>query len=534
MRYTRLFENLNGSTHIESKDFNQGKLIQLLAKHKAILIQRDENENPMTTNDFGNFIASFHLEKYPYVGGAAPRRIIPCDAGEDLIYTANEAPPDMLIPFHHELAQTQNPPQYLFFFCDQPSETGGETALIDSTLVYRYANDHHREFMTKLKKYGARYTRVMPPEDDPTSPQGRSFYNTYQLKTKEEVEDKLKQTDGAEYKWLPNGDLSVTSEPVPAIKFIDYQHSHAIYQWTFHNSIIAAFVGWQDSRNDRFKAVKFGNDDPMDPEILQDIADFMEQKKICYQWQKGDIFALNNRLVMHSRNSFTGLRRVYASMFGDAIVNINGSKKMSNNCLVSDPLTFGFWRLDAPEETAYQAIKNGYRRLDSACDYGNEIQTGKGIRRAISEGLVKREDLYITTKLWNTYHHSKHVSCALDKCLEDLGLDYVDEFLIHFPISMEFVPFDEKYPPEWLNSEGKMVLVKNDINATWRAMEALVETGKTRFIGLSNFNCQNIRQIKSIARIQPTRYRDFLLYITYYYYNYENAVTSHFFIMFSS
>lgn len=83
------------------------------------------------------------------------------------------------------------------------------------------------------------------------------------------------------------------------------------------------------------------------------------------------------------------------------------------------------------------------------CDYGNEVQTGKGIRRAIDEGIVKREDLYITTKLWNTYHAEDHVPIALDKCLKDLGLDYVDEFLIHFPISMEYVPIEKKYPPEW-------------------------------------------------------------------------------------
>jgi diketogulonate reductase-like aldo/keto reductase len=171
---------------------------------------------------------------------------------------------------------------------------------------------------------------------------------------------------------------------------------------------------------------------------------------------------------------------------------------------VSDPTTFGMWRLDNPEETVYNAIRAGYRRFDSACDYGNEEQTGSGIRRALDEGIVKREDLYITTKLWNTYHAQEHVPLALDRCLTDLGLDYVDEFLIHFPISMEFVPFEKKYPPEWTNLDGEMVLVKNDINATWKAMEMLVDTGKTRHIGLSNFTCQHIRQVLSIARIRPT------------------------------
>lgn len=199
-------------------------------------------------------------------------------------------------------------------------------------------------------------------------------------------------------------------------------------------------------------------------------------------------------------------------MFGDAIpsnqVKRDGVGQIVNDfsaLSVSDPTTFGMWRLTDPEETVYNAIRDGgYRRFDSACDYGNEEATGRGIARAIAEGIVTREELYITTKLWNTYHDPKHVPLALERCLKDLGLEYVDEFLIHFPISMEFVPFEDKYPPEWSNLDGKMVLVKNNINATWKAMEELVYNNKTKHIGISNFNCQHIRQILSIARIRPT------------------------------
>lgn len=243
----------------------------------------------------------------------------------------------------------------------------------------------------------------------------------------------------------------------------------------------------------------------MDEAVLESIAQFMEENKVSYQWKKGDIFALNNRLVMHSRNSFTGARRVYAAMFGDARVDqSNPNAPCSKAALkVHDPTTFGFWRLDKPEETVYNAIKNGYRRLDSACDYGNEEATGRGIRRAIEEGICKREDLHITTKLWNTYHDPRHVPLAMERSLTDLGLDYVDEYLIHFPISMEYVPFTEKYPPEWSNKDGEMVIVPNDINKTWAAMEELVYEGKARAIGLSNFNCQHIRQILSVAKIRP-------------------------------
>ena len=78
------------------------------------------------------------LEKYEYIGGAAPRTNIKVPQGDDLIFTANEAPSDKNIPFHHELAQSSNPPSYISFYCKKAPESGGETPLVDSTLVYRY------------------------------------------------------------------------------------------------------------------------------------------------------------------------------------------------------------------------------------------------------------------------------------------------------------------------------------------------------------------------------------------------------------
>ena len=123
------------------------ELIRDLDRNKALLIQSDEKTGPFTLEDFGALVAGLKLEKYEYVGGAAPRKVIPVAAGDDIVFTANEAPPDAAIPFHHELAQSANPPAYIFFFCDEPAEVGGETALIDSTLVYRYVQDNFPDFM---------------------------------------------------------------------------------------------------------------------------------------------------------------------------------------------------------------------------------------------------------------------------------------------------------------------------------------------------------------------------------------------------
>ena len=113
---------------------------------------------------------------------------------------------------------------------------------------------------------------------------------------------------------------------------------------------------------------------------------------------------------------------------------------------------FGMWKIakESCAEATYQAIKAGYRLLDEACDYGNEKECGEGIKRAIDEGIVKREDLWVTSKLWNTYHRKEHVKAACQRSLQDLGLDYLDLYLIHFPIALKYVDPAARYPPEWI------------------------------------------------------------------------------------
>ena len=135
-------------------------------------------------------------------------------------------------------------------------------------------------------------------------------------------------------------------------------------------------------------------------------------------------------------------------------------------------------------------------------------QVGRGIRNSIAAGVCKREELFVTSKLWNTYHHPQHVEAACRKSLEDLGLDYLDLYLIHFPISLKFVPFDVRYPPEWLYDpsaeEKKMEFQPVSVRDTWAAMESLVEKGLVRNIGLSNWNCQGLRDVFSYAKIHPS------------------------------
>jgi D-xylose reductase len=168
----------------------------------------------------------------------------------------------------------------------------------------------------------------------------------------------------------------------------------------------------------------------------------------------------------------------------------------------------GTWKIpkDKAQAAVYQAIKDlGVRHIDCACDYGNEREVGLGIAQAIAEGVVERKDLWITSKLWNTFHRYEHVLTACQKSLEDLQLTYFDLYIIHFPIALKFVPFEVRYPPEWINPSTSQLELDEQapLHLTWKGMEELVERKLTRFIGLSNFNVQLLMDLLCYATIKP-------------------------------
>jgi diketogulonate reductase-like aldo/keto reductase len=122
-------------------------------------------------------------------------------------------------------------------------------------------------------------------------------------------------------------------------------------------------------------------------------------------------------------------------------------------------------------------------------------------------GICTRADIFVTSKLWNTFHAREHVRPACEQTLKDLGLDYIDLYLIHFPIALKFVPFEKRYPPEWIHDpkaeNPKMEVADVPLQETWKAMEGLVDAGLARHIGVSNFNCQTMMDLMRYARIQP-------------------------------
>lgn len=174
---------------------------------------------------------------------------------------------------------------------------------------------------------------------------------------------------------------------------------------------------------------------------------------------------------------------------------------------------FGIWKVprESCADAVYNAIKIGYRHIDGAYDYTNSAEAGQGVARAIKDGLVKREDLFITSKLWNNYHRREHAIEMAKREVAAWGLDYLDLYLIHFPISLKYIPEEElKWPCFWTDAEHTKLtpLDPVPISETWGALESLARTkenpqGIFNSIGVANFHTQLLYDVLSYAKIRP-------------------------------
>lgn len=155
--------------------------------------------------------------------------------------------------------------------------------------------------------------------------------------------------------------------------------------------------------------------------------------------------------------------------------------------------------LTETKQATKAALEVGFRHLDCAERYRNEGAVGDALREAFDAGTVQREDLFVTTKLWNTNHRPERVKPAFDASLQRLQIDYADCYLIHTPFA--FRPGDDQDPRD----ENGQVIYDDGITLadTWAAMEALVDDGRCRSIGLSDVTLEKVREIVAVARIKP-------------------------------
>ncbi|WP_370590089.1 aldo/keto reductase [Candidatus Vagococcus giribetii] len=163
-----------------------------------------------------------------------------------------------------------------------------------------------------------------------------------------------------------------------------------------------------------------------------------------------------------------------------------------NNGMSIPQIGFGTWQTpdgDVAESSVLHALEAGYRHIDTAAIYGNEESVG----RAIKKSGINREELFITTKLWNNNHSYEKAKAAIDESLKKLDLDYVDLYLIHWPNPLEI---RETYV------EGNA--------ESWRAMEEAVAEGKVKAIGVSNFHPHHLDELLKTAKIKPAINQIFL------------------------
>ncbi|KAL9657040.1 hypothetical protein ABK040_014588 [Willaertia magna] len=183
-----------------------------------------------------------------------------------------------------------------------------------------------------------------------------------------------------------------------------------------------------------------------------------------------------------------------------------------NNGTTMPILGLGTWLSEKGEvaKAIEIALENGYRHVDCAAIYNNQEEIGEVFNRLFNqEKKYKREEVYVTSKLWNTFHSKENVREACVKVLKDLKLEYLDLFLIHWPLSWEYTGSGGDYnleKPELAfpkDENGKLKGGKVPMIETWQAMEKLVEEGLVKSIGVSNCNMQIILDILTYAKIKP-------------------------------
>lgn len=159
----------------------------------------------------------------------------------------------------------------------------------------------------------------------------------------------------------------------------------------------------------------------------------------------------------------------------------------------------GTWK-SSPGEV-YTAVKDalrlGYRHIDCASLYGNEAEVGQALTESINEGIVSRDQLWLTSKLWNNAHAPENVQPALEKTLSDLQIESIDLYLIHWPVVLR---------EEVLFHESAIDLIALDtlpISKTWQTLESMVDKGLCRHIGVSNFSIVKLRKLLETARLMP-------------------------------
>jgi alpha-ketoglutarate-dependent taurine dioxygenase len=280
---------------------HRDELLRQAQEHGAILFRGFPMRTP---EDFDRFIAAFEMENFPYeqsLSNAVRINYTP------RVFSANEAPADVTIFLHHEMAQTPVFPGILFFCCQKPADSGGATPLCRSDILFEQMLQRCGDFAKACEQKGLKYSNVMPGENDADSGMGRSWQSTFRATDRDQAEQRMRDL-GYSWEWMEDDCLRATTPVLPAVR------TAANGRKTFFNQLIAAFKGWKDSRNDPAKSITFGDGTPLERDTVLLVADMAEALTFDVRWQQGDVALVDNVLAMHGRRTFEGKRKILASL----------------------------------------------------------------------------------------------------------------------------------------------------------------------------------------------------------------------------
>ena len=247
-------------------------------------------------DDFDDFVSTFKYETFTYEESLSNAVRI---NKTNKVFTANEAPKEIEIFLHHEMAQTPTYPKNIFFFCKSASLNGGETPLCRSDNLYSEILKEDEGLIDQFEKHGVIYNSLMSNGDELVSGQGRSWQKTLGVKSKNEAEIKLENL-GYSWNWIDGDNLSVTTRAFEAIKELKDGTK------SFFNQVLAASLGWKKNSDNDISPVTFGNSQEIPLSSIQLISELAESLTLLRKWKDKDILLIDNYRVMHGRKSFSG------------------------------------------------------------------------------------------------------------------------------------------------------------------------------------------------------------------------------------
>ena len=271
-----------------------------------------------SVDDFDKVIQTLNLGKcVDYIGGDSPRTKV---KGE--IYTSTEAPPWFKIPLHNELSFVKNYPHHIYFFCETPSPTGGETILADARAIYQAIDEQVKQrFVKKGLCYKSNYYYRNKVIEFLNKRGHKTWIDVFETTKKDEVEKKCEANEFG-YKWTKNDWLEITQTRPAVMEHPDTKEKiwfNQVHLYDFNPKL----MGWKSyvgakllylQKHTQLHAATYADKTPIERKDIYHILDVLDQKTVSFPWHKGDVLVLDNILTMHGRAPFSGKRRILAAM----------------------------------------------------------------------------------------------------------------------------------------------------------------------------------------------------------------------------